>query len=53
MSLKGILFDNKEALVEVMKFMPEGVAEATDYEQWGKTFIGCLVSDRITIARHP
>jgi hypothetical protein len=53
MSLKAILFDNKQALVEVMQFMPEGVAEAVDYEQWGKTFIACLVSDRIIIAQHP
>jgi hypothetical protein len=53
MSLKAILIDNKQAIADVMRYMPEGVAESLDYEQWGKTFVGCLVSNRITIARDP
>ena len=50
MSLIAIIADNKKKLTETMRFMPDGVAEASDYEAWGKQFVDKLVSNRTIIA---
>jgi hypothetical protein len=45
-----------DCLLESLKFLPEGVAEPSDFEQWGRKFVHlwvCLPIHSLLIASHP
>ena len=48
MTIEEIIAGAKQDLEIAMKTMPDGVAELSDYELWGKDFVAKLVSNPAT-----
>jgi len=53
MSLDSIIADARQELKDTLLYLPDGVAETSDYEIWGKQFAEKLVRNRKAIAHHP